>query len=194
MGAEGERGRTTARPLSPRARVLMTTGGVDPTNVAARVLAALAASDLPVLDVRVATSEVVSSRAVFAPAVANARTRHRVEVIDPSAFVSALAWAEVVVSAASGACLEAAVFGIPGVVVPLTANQQPVAREASARGMFTRVVDDEIEAGALTSALGDILWDEARRNAMVAAQRAAVDGEGSRRAAAILWEALETSA
>jgi spore coat polysaccharide biosynthesis predicted glycosyltransferase SpsG len=151
-------------------RVLVASGGGDPRGAAARLSAAVREA-LPRARVRV----VVGPLAGAAP--------EGVEpVVAPPDLAGEIRAAGIVVCLAGQTALEAACLGVPAVVVAAVENQRPNADRLAAAGAAVSVALD----GPLGEEIGALAADRARREAMAAAARTAVDGFGALRVAAVI--------
>ena len=102
-------------------------------------------------------------------------------------MASELRDADLVVTASGVTATEAACVGVPGVSFAIVDNQEAIATELAARGLYVvparreGVLVDEVELGRAILSLAE---DAPRRSAMVAAQRSTVDGQGPARVVA----------
>lgn len=150
------------RAETPR-RLLVAAGG-DPSAATARLLTGVA--------------EAVAAR-------------HGMEVVHLAGVTgvgAVLASVDVALSAAGITTWELAAFGIPSVLVAVSANQQPIARRAAAVGLALDGGDRVDGAStayprALRAQLEALIGDPGLRVACAAAGRRLVDGRGALRAA-----------
>jgi spore coat polysaccharide biosynthesis predicted glycosyltransferase SpsG len=156
-------------------RVLVASGGGDPGGAAARLVAAVRAA-LPRARVRL----------VVGPLAAAAPPDGVEPVVAPPDLAGEIRAAGMVVCLAGQTALEAACLGVPAVVVAAVDNQRPNADRLAGAGAALRVDLD----GPLQEAIGALAADRARREAMSAAARSAVDGFGALRVAAVVDERL----
>lgn len=187
----------TARQLAPREpgqrpRLLVTMGGADPTAETEKALAALGA--LAPMDVRVVVGG-ANPRAAEIREAAGREGRHSVEVlVDVRDMGEQMVWCDVALTAAGSTCLELACVGVAAACVIVADNQRLVGDAFGKRGLMANLGRHEaVDAGAIAKAVAALLEDPARRRAMEAAQRAAVDGGGKDRAAASLAAACRTA-
>lgn len=172
-------------------RVLVTMGGADPTGETEKALAALelVETNAP-LDVRVVVGA-SNPRLDAIRSLAEAGTKHHVEVmVDVRAMGELMAWCDVALSAAGGTCLELACVGVASLVVVAAENQRGVGAALAAARLMDVVEGDP---AALACALAALLSDGDRRRAMETAQRRHVDGRGKERVASRLAELVDAA-
>ena len=176
------------RKFSPLARrVLVTMGGMDPTDATSLVIDALGLMDDAGLEVRVA----VGGSNPRADALEDAAKQSQTHIIiERNADMPTLMkWADVAISAGGSTCLELAFMGLPTACVIVGKDQVP-----------------GVEAMALAGAAADLGWQSScsplqiaeevgalmanmdRRVAMSAAGRKMVDGKGADRVFAAMKE------
>ena len=162
------------RPVGPGVRrVLVTGGGADNTGWAIGVARALRAELMP-------STAVAVARMSSSPGDAS----EGVETIwTADGLGSALADADLVVTAAGVTMLEALALGRPTVAAALFENQQRQARAAAAAGAI--VLADLADAAVAAIALAA---DSARRVALASRAGSLVDGAGSDRVARAICE------
>jgi UDP-2,4-diacetamido-2,4,6-trideoxy-beta-L-altropyranose hydrolase len=158
-----------AREREAVERVLVSTGGGDVGDAAARATAAVRRA-LP--DATVALVRGPQSRA---PAPDGAEL-----VVGAGSLLEELERADVLVAAAGQTALEAAAAGVPSVVVPLVDNQRANAEALRAAGAAVVVEEPD---GELERALAALAGDAAARAGLSARAQAAVDGYGALRIA-----------
>jgi hypothetical protein len=110
--------------------------------------------------------------------------------------VPALATSLVAVAAAGSTLWELCRFGVAPVVVSVADNQVPLAEAAVAAGLAVAGgsvtgADDDADPDAVAGLVRALVADDVGRRAMVARQRAAVDGAGAARVAARLWAHIQ---
>jgi UDP-2,4-diacetamido-2,4,6-trideoxy-beta-L-altropyranose hydrolase len=172
-----------ARTIPAIARkVLVTFGGADPENATLAAIRALAQVPVDGLEVIIvvggmnphydALRESVKDRPGFSI---------RKDVRDMPGL---MAWADIAISAGGSTCWELAFMGLPALVHPLAANQEPVVRSLVSRG-----VADELTAGDLFGGEGavqkitEFLTSHWRRCRFSRQSKDLVDGEGASRVA-----------
>lgn len=174
------RGPAREFPLVAR-RVLVTTGGGDPTALTAQILRVL--NDVAIGDLEVvATVGPLSQQPSALEAVRDeAGNRIRLEC-DPAAMPALMGWADLCFSAAGSTSWELAFMGVPSLLIITADNQEPVARILHERGAAVSLGP----AGGLTSArvgseLDRVARDPSLRARLSERGRAMVDGLGARR-------------
>ncbi|MGH9226790.1 MAG: GNAT family N-acetyltransferase [Acidimicrobiales bacterium] len=112
-------------------------------------------------------------------ALADPRLAHftvtRLEGVDDVASV--LAGADLALSGSGSTSWELCCMGVPAVLVPLAANQAPLAAALARAGIALAATRDDDLAGLVA----DLAHDPARRRTMAGRGRALVDGRGARR-------------
>jgi len=160
------------------ARVLVTMGGADPDDASSRVLDAL--DRLPARPPVAVLVGPLNPRAE--------RIAARAEVVfAPDDVAAELARSALVVTAAGGTCLELCCVGVPAIAVAIAENQRPIVQALGAAGLMR---PSTLEPAELAGVAAELLADAVVRRRMVAAQRAAVDGEGAARVARRIREEL----
>jgi spore coat polysaccharide biosynthesis predicted glycosyltransferase SpsG len=107
--------------------------------------------------------------------------------------VPALRTSLVAVAAAGSTLWELCRFGVAPVVVPVAANQVPLADAAVAAGLAVAGgsltgADHDADPSAVADLVRQLVADHPGRQALVARQRAAVDGRGAERVSDRLWD------
>lgn len=172
------------RTVQPQGRkVLVTTGGSDPTGVAPQILAACEAVEPAPLEIRVVVGP------YFAPALREeiarlARvSRHRVALVEaPDDLRAEMLWCDLAVSTSGLTKYELAASGTPAVLLSHDAaharNNRPFAALGTALDLGeARMLSEEALSGAITA----LLADAGRRAEMSRRGQAAVDGAGAER-------------
>jgi spore coat polysaccharide biosynthesis predicted glycosyltransferase SpsG len=102
----------------------------------------------------------------------------------PGSLFDPLRDADLAITAGGQTMLEAAAVGTPCIAVPLAANQRPQAEGLAEAGAVQLVeLEDSAKLAAAAAALSE---DLEARTSMSRAAQAAVDGDGARRAAAVI--------
>ena len=96
-----------------------------------------------------------------------------------------IATADLALATAGSTAWELAAMGVPAVLIAIAPNQRPVARRLAAAGAAIDVTDPA-GPGAIAEVLAELAASPDARAALAAAGRRLVDGNGSRRVAAIL--------
>jgi UDP-2,4-diacetamido-2,4,6-trideoxy-beta-L-altropyranose hydrolase len=171
-------------------RVLVTLGGSDPDNVTARVMDALALSELRD---GLETAIVVGAGNPHLPELQQAagnrpNTRLCTNVADMPAL---MAWADVAITAGGSTCWETAFMGLPSLIVVLAANQTGVARGLQSFGSAVNLGwHEHVAAGEMALALDTMLRSAERRRSMGEAGRRLVNGQGAQAAVDAIRELL----
>lgn len=107
----------------PLRNILITLGGVDPENATGWILQLLGQIPAPALRIRV----IVGAGNPHRGELENHVSHHFVEILEPvSDMPSQFIWADGVISAGGGTCLEWLRFQLPALVVTIADNQEPV--------------------------------------------------------------------
>ncbi len=167
----------------PAKRVLITLGGSDPDNVTALVLQALEYVSLAPLELRVLVGGGNPHRAEL-EAMAES-SKHQIELLtNVSDMPSMYEWTDAVISAGGSTCWEWLAYGLPGAVVTIADNQEPIVREFESRdlalclGWFT-----EFDCSQWAEQLQDWLSGN-KKIGSFETRRQIVDGFGAERAVA----------
>jgi UDP-2,4-diacetamido-2,4,6-trideoxy-beta-L-altropyranose hydrolase len=165
--------RLATRPVADEVATALVASGAHDPRQAGRQMAVALAGLLPAVEVRLA----VGPWTELSPAdrVVTVRTE--------AGLGSALADADLVVTAAGVTLIEALALGRPTVAVVLADNQVQAARGVEEVGAALRADLNEAPGVAATLA-----HDVARRRSLAAAARATVDGRGALRVARALLE------
>jgi UDP-2,4-diacetamido-2,4,6-trideoxy-beta-L-altropyranose hydrolase len=179
-----------ARPEGAPLALLLAFGGSDPAGLTARTVDLLAAvvDHLPPFAVTAAVGP--AQRNPGAVRAAAARAPFPATVVEADERMAELYRnADLAIAAAGGGALEMLGVGLPPLVVAAVTQQQPAAREIAARGAGLDLGDaKDLDAARLLSALRVALVP-GKREALVEAGRALVDGRGAAR----VVEALEAA-
>jgi len=171
-------------PTPERAQhVLVTMGAADEPNLTARVLAAMTSAFGAAATPRTIAvcGPLNPHRADLEQLVRSMGSRVELKV-DAANMAELLTWADVAVAAGGSTCWELCLFGVPQLVLPWAANQQPIARALAARGAAIDLGPADVcQEGAIAGALRALVADQERRSQMAAAARATIDGRGVER-------------
>jgi UDP-2,4-diacetamido-2,4,6-trideoxy-beta-L-altropyranose hydrolase len=163
-------------------KVLVTFGGADPGNATLAVIRAL-------MQVRVADLEVI--------VVAGGMNLHYEELLavvkdDPRFSIRSdvrdmpglMAWADIAISAGGSTCWELAFMGLPALVYPLAANQEPIVRSLVSRGMADELTEGDLSTGdGAARKIANLLASQERRSRFSCRMKELVDGDGAARVA-----------
>jgi UDP-2,4-diacetamido-2,4,6-trideoxy-beta-L-altropyranose hydrolase len=174
---------TWRRPdRSPGTKVLVTLGGGDVDNQTAKSLRALG-----------------SLAGVKAKVLVGSQNPHCAEIqqlahslcyetrIDEVDIAAGMQWADLAVCAGGSTCWEMAFMGLPNVILSLAENQIPIAESLEAAGCSIHAGWHETVTEAdLTTAIENVLADDAERAKMSRLGCELVDGKGGDRVVAVL--------
>lgn len=168
-----------APEISKRCRVLITMGGSDPGNVAARVLESIRQVPEP-LDVIAVVGPANLGLHNFNPASCST---HQIRVVsDPNSMAELMSWANIAVSAAGSTVWELCRVAVPAILISIADNQVPAARELDQRGVSVYLGPAKsIQTEIITSAFVDLLHSPGRRLQMSQMGQELVDGHGAGR-------------
>lgn len=164
-------------------RVLVTLGGSDPTNVTAKVLAALDELDLG-LEVRTIIGGDYRHSLPVAAAIRDARNMPEL-----------MAWADVAVAAGGTTAWELAYMGLPSITLVLADNQVDLAASLDGAGLSQNLgMHSVVDANMIAMAVRELVLDRERRSAMSGRGRKTVDGRGADRVVTELLAATRSAA
>jgi len=174
--------RPVKRDAGPLRKILVTLGGVDQDNATGRVLDLLEAISTPALEIRV----LIGAGNPHRESLRLRSSKHHLEVSGPSDDMPAeLSRVDGVISAGGGTCFEWLRYRLPAAVVTIADNQEPVT-EALARHGWAVPLGWQREwkdPGPAISALQRFIAHDPRL-----LKDPVVDGQGARRAAAVVLE------
>jgi spore coat polysaccharide biosynthesis predicted glycosyltransferase SpsG len=180
------RGEKSQLPAAPHTlSILVSMGGTDPTGKTLDVIEALRGLAQPAeeaISVRVLLSESSPRWQEAQRAATLCGSYLSVEGTVPD-LAPLLPRTDLAIVSTSTTLAELSTVGVPAVAMPTVDNQEPVAR-AAARMQLAVVVDGKVET--IRDAVHQLASDPAQRRAMAERQRAAVDGLGAHRVAALL--------
>ena len=169
-------------------KILVTMGGSDPDNLSAQVCEALE-------DLRVDGVEIRLVAGSSNPHLASLRSMAeqwggalRVEQ-NVRDMPEVMAWADVAVSSAGSTCWETCMLGLPSILLVLTDNQQPVARELASQGIaIHRSPDTPATREWICGRVRSLLLSSALRREMSERASKLVDGRGAERVVAAMQD------
>ena len=173
----------------PAKNILITLGGADPDNVTSLVLQALERANLDNLHLRV----LVGGGNLHRPSLESqaASSTHHIELLtNISDMPSMYEWADAVISAGGSTCWEWLSYGLPGAVVTIADNQEPLIKEflnrdlALCLGWFTDFNLDEWKTSLENCLLGREVF------ACFESRRHIIDANGAARVAALFADGL----
>ncbi len=169
------------RRVAPEARtVLVTMGGSDPGNVTLGVIDALTALNNARLDVRIVVGHGNPHLAVLEEAVTAAPCPMRL-LKDVEDMAGVMAGADIAVSSGGSTSWELLLMGLPGVLLALAANQDPIAAGLEQAGAALTCRAPAPGDGSLRIALEGLIGDPQKRQTIVERGYDLVDGYGAAR-------------
>lgn len=186
----GANGRA-ARKIAPEARrILITTGGADPTDVALQALSACEQIAPPNLEIHVVVGPFFSPSLRRALAAAAARSVHAVSLIEaPENLLAEMLWCDLAISTSGLTKYELAATGTPTV---LLSHDAAHAKNNEAFAALGAVLDlgeaSALSGSAISQAVSGLLRDPAGREEMSQRGRWAVDGAGVERIIDVIEE------
>ncbi len=165
--------------------VVITMGGSDPPNATGRILEILAGFGDRRLHVTVILGPANTHRASLTPVLNTLRRKHEVELlVDPPDLATALARADLAISAAGTTCWELANLGIPLAIVVLADNQLAGAEALAKRGTAVLLGwHKDLNAAAVLQQLSVLFERPELLRQLSDAARSLIDGRGAGRVA-----------
>jgi len=162
-------------------RIIVTFGGCDGAGWTDRALSALSTVTAHRLHITVVIGAGNARREPIAKAAA--ASPHHVDLVtNPPDMASLMRSADLVVSAAGTTVWELATLGVSAVILPVADNQRHIADTLDLLGVAQSLGWHEQATEAdLAAAVGNLLDDDSRRQAMAAAGRQLADGLGAER-------------
>jgi spore coat polysaccharide biosynthesis predicted glycosyltransferase SpsG len=176
--------RRPARAMTAHGRrILVTTGGADPTEAVRLVLEACEEIRPAPLEVHVVVGPFFSASLRRWLTEAAARSVHRISLIEaPDDLLAEMLWCDLAVATSGLTKYELAATGTPAVLLSHDAAHARNNQAFSALGTALDLGEaDKLGAPAIASAVEDLLQHPCRRAAMSESGRAAVDGAGAER-------------
>jgi len=172
------------RPLK---KILITLGGSDPDNVTALVLKALENVSSGPLNLRVLVGGGNQHRKLLEKLAED--SKYQIDLLsNVRDMPSMYEWADGVISAGGSTCWEWLAYGLPGAVVTIAENQEPIVDELNSQQLA-------LSLGWYTKAKSDV-WGRAldcwlNKVIMQVEKALIVDGKGADRVAALLHGCLK---
>lgn len=165
-------------------RVLVTLGGSDPDNVTSKIIDTLAR----LRDVETVVVAGGSNRHLAMLEAASGRGPSAMRlVVDALNMPELMAWADVAVAAAGTTPWELAFMGLPALTFVLAGNQRANGEQLQAAGLARNLGwHSDVSPERILQALAALQTDVPARREMSGRGRAAVDGAGAERVAAIV--------
>jgi UDP-2,4-diacetamido-2,4,6-trideoxy-beta-L-altropyranose hydrolase len=162
-------------------RVLVTMGGSDPENVTERAIAALNLVEDDEFEATVLVGG-NNAQSELLGRIADGVGKKIVLRRDVSNIAELMEWADVAVSGAGTTCWEICRLGLPALLIDLTENQTPLARELDRRGCAIHLGGPgDLSPEKLARRVERLLRSRDDRQAMSLRCQELVDGEGARR-------------
>jgi len=182
--AEGG-GREREIPAAAR-NILVALGGGDANNATSAVLEAIGLLGREDLEVQAILGGANPHESVLSAIGERLPCIIRFER-NVSDMAARMAWADLGVTAAGGTCRESACMGLPSVVLCLADNQRRVAAKHAHCGAAVNLGDIvTVTPEEIARAIGGLLDDPVRREAMARAGRTLADGRGAARVVSVL--------
>jgi spore coat polysaccharide biosynthesis predicted glycosyltransferase SpsG/predicted acetyltransferase len=164
-------------------KVLVTTGGGDPSNLLPRLVEAVNFSSLR-LDVKVVVGTAPGAEFLHPH---EGEPRSSIQLIAGSRNMSELlTWADIAISAAGSTCWELCAFGLPSILIDIAENQRPLAESLSERGVAVWIPFKDANADRLLKKIELLAQSPGRREAMSRRGKGLVDGRGALRVVSAL--------
>lgn len=166
-------------------RLLVTMGGSDPEDLTSRVIQALLLAGLNELAVTILVggSNPNFSRLQEQAKAANVRAEFLRDVSD---IGSVMAGADAAVSAAGTTCHELCLLGLPALLVDVSDNQNPIARELDRRECAIHIGGRHIAPDKLSEGIKLLIGSQHLRASLSNHARQIVDGRGAHRIVSVL--------
>ncbi len=167
-------------------RLLIAFGGVDPMDLSSKALAALQRLPIAGLHTRVLVGAANPHTGKL-----RARARKsggRIELVDRAEnWAAEMAWADLAMAPANGACWELACTQTPALVTATSPSQVPIARSmAQAGAMLDLGPARLLNIGRIAAAFNSLCRDAEARARQIEADRGLVDGAGAARVVAVM--------
>jgi spore coat polysaccharide biosynthesis predicted glycosyltransferase SpsG len=180
-----------ARAIAPEAgRILVTTGGADPAEVALLIVAACEQVGPAPLELHIVIGPFFSPSLRRALAAAAERSDHAVSLIEaPENLLTEMLWCDLAVSTSGLTKYELAATGTPTVMLSHDAAHAKNNEAFAALGTTLDLGElSELSRAAVAQAVSGLLQDPAAREEMSLRGRAAVDGAGVERIIDVIEE------
>lgn len=163
--------------------ILVTLGAGDPEGLIGLVAEAVLVQAQADAVIRVVIGPLVPNREALARSLAE-RDPRLVPISAPSNIPSLWGWADVVITAAGGSCMEFCFMGVPAVALGTTWNQRRVVQGLLAAKAAAGLADPrDIRSEAFPRLLANFFGNEMLRQTLAVNARLLVDGGGARRVA-----------
>ena len=159
-------------------KILLTMGGGDSGNVTLKVLCALDKVKINGLEIKV----VIGTNYPHLNKVAK-ESKHKVELLqNVSSMPDLMVWSDMAISAAGSTCWELAYFGLPAILIIISANQMMNLKFLEKYGAATFVRNRmNISTNMISGKIHQLIMDKELRNTMSHTGKLLIDGSGSER-------------
>ncbi|MCB9807980.1 UDP-2,4-diacetamido-2,4,6-trideoxy-beta-L-altropyranose hydrolase [Candidatus Peribacteria bacterium] len=156
------------------AHVLATVGGSDPENISTKIMHALASLAIDKRIIAGGSSPFIDEQKALAT------TLNQTEVVvDALGMAEHMAWADIAIGAGGSTTLEMAYMGIPFMTMIFAMNQEKGSQALDHAGVSMHLGwAKDIDGQTLRDAVQELAENKEKREAMSAAGRALVDGDG----------------
>jgi spore coat polysaccharide biosynthesis predicted glycosyltransferase SpsG/RimJ/RimL family protein N-acetyltransferase len=164
-------------------KVLVTTGGGDPSNLLPRLLEAITLSLLK-FDIKVVVGTAPEAE-FLQPREGEPRSSIQL-IVGSRNMARWAAWADVAISTAGSICWEFCALGLPSILIDVAENQRSLAHSLSQRGIAVWVPLEEVNAERMVKEIELLVQSPERRDAMSRGGKGLVDGRGAQRVVSAL--------
>ena len=178
---------TSKNPETAR-KLLITLGGGDFDNQAAKVIKAVEAVKIDGLEVVLVVGPAnIHLKQLQTMVQASAVSIHL--EINTTRMAELMAWADIAITGGGATCWELAYLGLPALVIILAENQVAVANGLDERGAVINLGwHHDLTAPGIAEAIEYLLLNAVKRKKMAASGRKLVDGNGTERVLKYLME------
>jgi UDP-2,4-diacetamido-2,4,6-trideoxy-beta-L-altropyranose hydrolase len=167
-------------------KILVTMGGTDPNNLAARVIEAIRQLSNPGVETAVLVGG-SSPHLQSVEASIRGQKRSMRLITDASNVAEWMTWADVAIAGAGTTLWEMCFLGLPGILLVAAENQESVAAAADKMGIAWNLGrGTKVTASVIAGKLEELLNSDASRTSQSEKGRELVDGRGAERVVAFL--------
>jgi UDP-2,4-diacetamido-2,4,6-trideoxy-beta-L-altropyranose hydrolase len=162
-------------------KILVTMGGGDSGNVSLKVLCALDKVNINGLEIKVVIGANYPHLNTLNKVAKD--SKHKVELLqNVSSMPDLIVWADMAISAAGSTCWELAYFGLPAILIIISANQMMNLKFLEKYGAATFVRNRmNISTNMISGKIHQLIMDKELRNTMSHTGKLLIDGSGSER-------------
>ena len=162
-------------------KILVTMGGGDSGNVTLKVLCALEKVNINGLEIKVVIGANYPHLNTLNKVAKD--SKHKVELLqNVSSIPNLIIWADMAISAAGSTCWELAYFGLPAILIIISANQMMNLKFLHKHGAATFVRNRmNISTNMISGKIHQLIMDKELRNTMSHTGKLLIDGSGSER-------------